>query len=183
MKSTRFRALAAGALALGAGLLPARGDGTLEYAVKAAYLVKFIPFIEWPDNAFPGPGAPLNICILGPDPFGAALDRAAAGQRVGDHALSVRRIESLDPLQPCQIVFAGGSDALAASDMVEALKTRPVLTVTDSGVRAHGVIAFVVADNHVRFDIDDAQAGAEGLTISSKLLDLARNVRRKGAAP
>ncbi len=58
------------------------------------------------------------------------------------------------------------------------MKDRPVLTVTDSSPTARGIISFVVIGDHVRFDIDEAQADAVGLHISSKLLGLAHAVHR-----
>ena len=160
-----------------AGLLHAEAaEPSLEYAVKAAYLAKFAPFIEWPESAFASPTAPLTICVAGADPFGADLDRAAQGQRDGDHPLAVRRMSAPEPAAAsCQILFASGpSDMVAAA--LEKLKTQPVLTVTDSDPR--GIISFVVVADHVRFDIDEAQADAAGLHISSKLLGLAHTVKR-----
>lgn len=47
-------------------------------------------------------------------------------------------------------------------------------------MKRHGVISFVIEANHVRFDIDDAEAGQDGLVISSKLLGLAHAVRQRG---
>ena len=182
MRGGRLRhclALTCAALTLPWG--PALAEDNLEYAVKAAYLTKFIPFIEWPDQA-PGatPGTPFTICVLGPDPFGAALDHAVAGQKIGDRPLIVRRLQAFDPAVPCPMVFLAGADG---NDTLEALKGKPVVTVTDSGQRAHGVISFVLADNHVRFDIDDAAAARGGLKISSKLLELARAVHRREGPP
>ena len=60
-------------VALALGLLPGslRAAPSLEYAVKAAYLPKFIPFITWPDGAFAGADAPFTICLLGQDRLGA----------------------------------------------------------------------------------------------------------------
>jgi len=168
-------ALSYAAVALAAGSI--RADDSLEYAVKAAYLTKFIPFIEWPDSA---PGTPFTICVLGTDPFGAALDHAVMGQKIGDRPLVVRRLAALDPTADCPMLFLGGADA---GDALEALKDKPVVTVTDSGLRAHGVISFVLADNHVRFDIDDAAAARGGLKISSKLLELAHAVHRREGPP
>ena len=55
-----------------------------------------------------------------------------------------------------------------------------MVTVTDSGLKARGVISFVIEDNHVRFDIDDAAAAQGGLMISSKLLGLAHAVKQRG---
>ena len=49
-----------------------------EFQVKAAYLYKFAPFVDWPANAFPSPASPLVLCVAGEDPFGPMLDRAVA---------------------------------------------------------------------------------------------------------
>jgi YfiR/HmsC-like len=40
-----------------------------------------------------------------------------------------------------------------------------------------GVVNFVLRDNRVRFEIDENAASEDGLTISSKLLQLAVRVR------
>ena len=176
----RRAALLAGAWL--ASLLPAHAaDASLEYAVKAAYLVKFAPFIDWPDGAFASPTAPLTICVVGTDPFGADLNRAAQGQHDGDHPLVIRRANAPDPETSCQILFAAGPPEALAADL-DKVKSRPILTVTDSGATSHGIISFVVIDDHVRFDIDEAQADAVGIHISSKLLGLAHATRR-GARP
>ena len=55
----------------------------LEYAVKAAYLTKFGIYVEWPGLA---PGAPLNLCIAGADPFGKALALFVTG--TGDTSIA-----------------------------------------------------------------------------------------------
>lgn len=167
------------ALAALQGSVASEAQSSLEYAVKAAYLAKFAPFIEWPESAFNGPSAPLTLCILGPDPFGADLDKAMSGQKDGEHPLAVRRLPAPDPAAGCQLLFSK-DDALAEQALAE-MKTRPMVTVTDSGMHVHGVISFLVIDNHVRFDIDDAAADDVGITISSKLLGLAHAVHQKAA--
>lgn len=168
--------LALPALALSA--TQAGAEGSLEYAVKGAYLYKMLPFVDWPSTVFPAPNSPITICILGHDPFGGALDKAVADQRIGQHAITIRR--NIAPGDTsCQAVFIDKDNANAE----QAFDGRPVLTVTDSGAPAHGVIAFVVEQNHVRFDIDDALAAKDGLSISSKLLGLARKVTPRKVTP
>ena len=166
----------AGVCMLGLILSTPAGAGiSLEYQVKAAYLTKFAPFITWPDGVFPGPAAPVTICVLGDGPFGGKLEQAAALAKSGDRAIQVRHVTAPDP--SCQILFLGeGGDGV-----VDALRGKPVVTVTDSGLKAHGVISFVITDNHVRFDIDDAAAQQDGLMVSSKLLGLAHAVKQRGA--
>lgn len=174
----RFLTAGLGWMLLLAG--PAMAQGSLEYAVKAAYLTKFIPFISWPDAAFAGAGAPLTICVLGADVFGGNLEKAAASSRLAERAIAVRYLAGPDPTASCQILFIGAGDRTLIDGTLDAMRGRPVVTVTDSPVRSRGVIAFVVVNNNVRFDIDDALASQGGLVISSKLLGLARTVRQRG---
>lgn len=160
---------------------PVRGETSLEYAVKAAYLPKFLPFITWPEGTFESPGAPVNICVLGPDPFGGKLDREVGGLRAGERSVAVRHLPEPDGGVSCQLLFLGpGIDPAVIDGTLDAMKGQPVVTVTDSGMKVHGVISFVIEANHVRFDIDDAAAAEDGLTISSKLLSLAHAVRLRG---
>jgi len=158
----------------------ARAEVSLEYAVKAAYLPKFIPFITWPDGAFTAPDAPVTICVLGADPFGGKLEQAAGELKSGDRTINVRYMPASDEVASCQVIFLGKTDATTAEGTLDAVKGKPVVTVTDSGLKAHGVISFVIEANHVRFDIDQAAAAQGGVTISSKLLNLARAVKPRG---
>jgi hypothetical protein len=153
-------------------------DGSLEYAVKATYLYKFAPFVDWPPAAFPSAASPVNICILGNDPFGEILDRAVAGQRIGGRSLAVVRIVHAGGPTACHVMYVAEQDGEAAQALA-AVRGAPVLTVTDSAgdPETKGIINFVVRDNRVRFEIDDSAAARNGLTISSKLLSLALAVR------
>ena len=154
----------------------------LEYSVKAAYLYKFGGFVEWPQTAFAAPDSPTNLCILGSDPFGALLDKVVDGQHIGDHPIVVKRLEKVEHQSGCQILFVGGADDKKTSQALEAVRGESVLTITDGArtPQATGIINFVIADNRVRFEIDDQAAAANGVVISSKLLDLARSAKRRG---
>lgn len=155
----------------------ARAEVSSDYSVKATYLPKFIPFITWPDTAFATPDAPVTICVLGADPFGGKLEQAAEGLKSGDHAIVVRYLPTPDASASCQLAFLGKDDEAGAEEMLEFLKGKPVVTVTDIGLKAQGVISFVMAASQLRFDIDEAAAAQNGVVISSKLLDLARAVK------
>jgi hypothetical protein len=148
----------------------------LELAVKATYLYKFPPFVEWPASAFATPLSNFNLCVVGDDPFGDLLDRAASGQRAGDHPIVVRRTPR--PAPGCHIVYAAGSPAQPVHDIIEAVRGTSTLTVTDQAQNgAKGIVNLVVQENKVRFEIDDRAAMENGLAISSKLLSLAVRVR------
>jgi hypothetical protein len=144
-------------------------------AVKAAFIPKFARYVTWPASA--SGGGPLAICVIGEDPFGNALDEAAASQSVDGRPLVVKRLSSAGGASVCAIAFVGGSHA---GETLAALGRQPILTVTDSRSSAQrGIIHFAIVDGRVRFYIDNAKAQARGLTISSRLLALAIGVNQR----
>jgi uncharacterized Zn-binding protein involved in type VI secretion len=161
------------ALALLAFPAPAQAPPS-DLAVKAAFLTKFPAYVAWPPAARPRPGAPLQICLVGGDPFGRLIDEAARGQQVDGHPLQVRRIGAAGQAGSCHIAYVEGGSA-----PLQALQGKPVLTVTDARAGAQpGMIHFVIHQGRVRFNIDEAQAARSGVGISSRLLGIALSVRR-----
>lgn len=160
-------------LAAPATTAPLQAD--LEYSVKANYLVRFAAFVEWPDTAFSRPQSPVVICVAGRDPFGATLDNAARAQTAFGRTLTVRRPASADAVSGCHILYVGRG---AVSLIPQATQRPGLLLVTDSATPSdRGMIHFVVADARVRFHIDQRMATRSGLSISSRLLNLALSVR------
>jgi hypothetical protein len=149
---------------------------TLEYDVKAAFLLNFTRFIEWPAGSLDGPDTPLSICILGDDPFGAALDHVVQGEVVNGRRVNVVRVKHLPPPKGCEVVF------VAQQKDVKALaEVRPgVLTVGEGEgfLREGGMIAFVIEDRRVRFEVNRRAAETAGLKLSSQLLTVAKNFER-----
>jgi hypothetical protein len=168
--------------AIGVAAFPPSGAAAIEAtetAIKAVYLYKFGFFVEWPSAAFPSADSPLALCVVGDDPFGATLDDAVKGQKIGNHPIAVRRLAAISRDSGCHIVYLANSASARTTQTLAALKGSDVLTVTDiaPGGDEAGIINFVTKDNRVRFDIDDAAAAAGGLTISSRLLNLALDVK------
>lgn len=179
---TRTRRTAAGLAAVwGLALLiaatPVAASHGLEYAVKANYLVRFAAFVEWPPRVFSSAQAPVVICVVGRDPFGRTLDTAVRSQTAYGRPLAVRRPAAATELAGCQIVYVGegGAAAMAAAESQPGL-----LTVTDEASSdERGAIHFVISRERVRFHIDQTAAMRRGLTISSRLLNLALTVRAR----
>ena len=153
-------------------------EAPLEYQVKAAFLLNFTRFIEWPPGAFAGAAGPFAICILGTDPFGKALDDIVEGEAVGAHKLTVRRISEAPAPKTCQMLFIGPGEK-EVSRTLETLEPG-VLTVgeEDGFARDGGVIEFVLDQRRVRFDINVPAAVRAGLKLSSRLLSVARVIEK-----
>jgi hypothetical protein len=149
----------------------------LELAVKATFLPKFMAYVTWPPSTLP-PSEAVQICVIGRDPFGAKLDEAVAGQRVDQHPLVVRRLQTIESAGGCRLAFVGGSAGQSAAAALKVLQGSAVLTVTDARLgAARGIVHFDLKGGRVGFHIDDAGAASKDLTISSRLLSLALTVK------
>ena len=159
----------------------ADGGNPLEYEVKAAYLYKFGGFVAWPASVFTSPQSPLNVCVVGEDPFDGILDRAIDGHSIGDHPVVVHRMKNVTRETECQILYVGGSNVRHVSQTLDAVRGNGVLTVTDAanGEDAGAIVQFVIQDNRVRFVVNNNAAVTNGLVISSKLLSIALAVKSK----
>ena len=160
-------------------VLPAKAaqNTSVETAVKATYLTKFPSYLDWPPGQLSA-GEPVILCVIGADPFGTTLDQAASGGTSGGRPLIVRRYASASDVQKCHIAYLGGPVRNVTAAIASA-RASPVVTVTDSrNANAVGMIHFQLVGNSVKFDIDAYKASLAGVGISSKLLGLARKVRR-----
>lgn len=158
----------------------AQGVGSLELAVKAAYLYKLAPFVTWPPQS-QAAGATFVICVQGDESLADLTVKASTGQQVSGRSFEVRRLARVDRTSGCQIAYLAGSSVQSQAAALAALDSAGVLTVTDDarGGAARGVVHLVLDEGRVRFDIDDVAAAREGLSISSKLLSLAIHVRTR----
>ncbi len=164
-------ALLSASLIAGAG---AAQPGSLEYAVKANYLYKFAPFVDWPARTFEAANSPFVVCVAGQDPFGETLDLAVRGQTVAGRPVEVRRLQSVSANSGCQVLYIGRLHGQTPADALALVRGAPVLTVTDQNQGSSGgAVEFVLRDGRVRFALDAARAQAGGLTLSSKLQALA----------
>jgi hypothetical protein len=161
----------AAAMAAYAGTVPA---APLEQAIKASYVTKFAPFVEWPAVAFAAPASPFQICLAGRDSFGPVIDDLARGQRIRGRPIQLRRVTDPASMDGCHILVIGAG---AADGALAQAAGKPVLTVSDktAGIDG-GMIRFVRQAGRIRFEIDNGAARAAHLTISSKLLGLAVTV-------
>jgi hypothetical protein len=176
---------------LAAALLPSaalagaevRSKLTQEYDLKAVFLFNFAQFVDWPANAFADANTPITIGVLGQDPFGKSLDEVVANESAHDRKLVVRRFQTPEQVDSCQILFISASEAGRLDHIFAALAHRSVLTVGESReFTAHsGIIAFEVAQHRLRLRINVAAATAANLTISSQLLRQAEIVGSAGA--
>jgi hypothetical protein len=159
-------------------ILSAQTPSNREYQVKAVFLFNFTQFVEWPAQVFQTPQTPIEIGILGQDPFGSYLDQTIAGEKVNGRSLIVRRYHGIDEIKTCHILFISKAEAANIGEIISALKDRNILTVSDAAnfIQEGGMVRFITVNNKIKLQVNPEAAKAAGLAISSKLLTLAEIV-------
>jgi hypothetical protein len=167
---------------LGAGAPAAQPAPDLERSVKAAFLVKFLDYTEFPLAAFADAAAPLVIGVLGSDEVAAELRRIAARRNVQSRTVSVKIVRENEAAAGVHLLFVGGSDAARVRGVLRADRPAPMLVVTEAenGLRQGSVINFKLVEERVRFDVSLEAADRHGIKLSSRLLSVASHVH-KGA--
>lgn len=175
------RAVTIGLVALVAALsavpnAASQASSVSETAVKAAFLFNFAKFTDWKPD---GTSAPLSLCVLGDEGVARALAGTVGATRIGGKALAVRQVDPDEASRTCDLLFVAASQTRRAAAVLQVLRTRPVLTVSDGAAfaRTGGIIELVGDADRLRFAINTDAADRAGLRLSSRLLGLATIVR------
>lgn len=149
-----------------------------ENAVKAAFVYNFILFTEWPASALKA-GETINLCVNAYSPVAPAL-AGYEGRTIRKSRLKVRQLNSLNDLPAsCHVVYLDQLDRQAWPQIRKRIDNSSILTISDSSEVGAEAAMIVLGTNNDRivFDISARTAGRAGLTMSSKLLRLARELR------
>jgi len=162
-----------------AGAVVRSQDAPSETAVKAAFLFNFSKYVGWPASAAEDASQAFPVCVIADEEFTEQVRLTIEGEKVDGRPLTAVRPRTLTAARQCRMLFVGDGEMNRAAPLLRGLRDTPVLTVGESPefLDQGGVIAFVRVGRNVRFDVNRATAQRHGLTISSQLLRLARNVR------
>ena len=160
----------------------AEAENPSEWLVKATFLYNFAKFVEWPAEVFKRQDSPLNLCILGKDPFGEAIS-VIKDKLVRGRPLLIRYCKDIREAEGCHILFISESKEGDGTCSLSELGEKPCLTVSDSDgfARRGGIIRLFRVGKKIRFEINPAAAAQSSLKISSRLLKIAKIVEEDPA--
>jgi hypothetical protein len=149
-----------------------------ELDVKAAVVVNLLAFADWPAHAAPAPNAALVLCVGTQQPLRAPL-ATLNGRVVRQWVLQVRELTNTDATAHCHALLLDDQLLAARPALRRELASLPVLTFADTQQASDSAVCIRldVVNGRVSFTVDLATARANGLTLSSRLLRLAREVR------
>ena len=151
-----------------------------EYKLKAAFLERFTRFVEWPENtAFSDNTKPFIITVIGESPFSNALDDLYTSHKIKNKKVRINYITDITDIDSCHILFISSSLESSLEKILAYTKTKPILTISDhDGFASRGVIInFFIADNKVRFEINEKALKQSKLYMSYLLLNVATIVK------
>lgn len=176
----------AGTLLLGllciASPLPAAERSTsTEDQVKAAFLLNFPKYIDWPPALRSDEQDAIILTVIGDRHLEEALRRMAEGKLYNGRTLEVRSAASFEEISSSSmIVFLGAAERRRIPELLAHARARPLLTVSESDdfLAAGGMINLARRDRKICMEVNLPPADAAGLKISSRLLSVAAVVQR-----
>jgi len=161
--------------ALAGEAAPAFASGTTnarmdEYRVRAAFLLKFAKFVQWPRDGS------LTFCVTGDEEFGFAITTTAGAANGGNgRDVVVRNVSPKGDFSKCDMVYVGRDATKYTAEILKQIESVPVLAIgeSDAFLNEGGIVRVFVEDNKIRFQVNGSTAEKRGLKISSQLLSLA----------
>jgi len=149
-----------------------------ENAVKAAFVYNFVKFVDWPAKSFDRPDSPIILAIVGHDPISQAIEHCVQGKTVDGRAFVVKHLKWDQNLRASHVLFICASEKEHLGQLAGVVKGTSILTVgeTPGFAGRYGVIGFFLDHGRVRFEINEEAAKRAQLSISSRLLSLAKLV-------
>ena len=146
--------------------------------IKAAYLVKFANYIEWPPTSFETPESPIIIGIIGADRLADELERIAPYRQIGKRPIIVRRFTTKDTEARSHILYLGSRAGANLGEWFSTVSRQPLLSVADASheLSSESAIKFVLDNNRLRFDVSLSTAERSGIKITAPLLTVARQL-------
>ena len=148
-----------------------------EGQLKAALVLNFARYIEWPENALGATTEPANVCMIGRDTLGGALSSLETKLLYG-RAIKVKIAMTIEDTRGCHVLFISESEERRLVPILKSLADKPVLTVSDiSGfAESGGAIGIVQGETRLQFEVNRKTLDTAKLKASSNLLKLAKNL-------
>jgi hypothetical protein len=98
------------------------------------------------------------------------------GKPISGRQVIVRQLTDVHQAKPCHLLFLTGHRQTVATQVSE-LQQEPILTASDvSGFQNDGgMVAFYFKGDRMLFDINVENAKRQGISISSRLIQLSRS--------
>jgi len=165
--------------------------------VKAAFLLNFIKYSQWPREAFESSSSPIVLTVVGNDGLGNNLNEIVRRSEVIDgRAIELRRVnrplpdgqglfnqEELDAfnrrVREAHLLFIPLSERDNIRPILAAAEGGWTLTVSDAPrfCGRGGMLGLVLQEGRIAYEANPEEIKQASVTVSAKVLKLARIVK------
>lgn len=148
-----------------------------ESMMKAVAFEKLSMFITWPEHSSENNAKQeFVITVLGQNPFGNILEEVYKNEKIKDKKVKINYISSIQKLTDCNILFIPKIKISELQKVLDYLKGRPILTVTDTEgfAEAGCFINYYKYENKLRFEINQKGLQDAGFTVDYRLLRVSK---------
>jgi hypothetical protein len=155
-------------------------EGKTSSEVRAAFLVVFAKYTQWPDSRMPAEGEEFVVGVLGDDPLVAAL-KALPDPRVMGRKVVIKRFTTPAELQRCQVLFFPKSQEGHFPQLRDRLAAQSVLTVGETArfCDLGGAFRFIEEASRLKFIVNLSALEQAHLRVEPKALRLAKSIITK----
>jgi hypothetical protein len=173
--------IAAGWVVLPGGISIAEEPPPSEYQVKAAFLINFPKYVDWPAEAFAEVNSPIVIAVLGETKVTGEIQKAIAGRTVNGRKIVLKRLASGQESGVCHILFVSAAEQQRSPNLLAKLNDANILTVgeSDDFLERGGIINLARRDQKIALEVNLTGADKARIKVSSKLLGVASIVKGK----
>jgi hypothetical protein len=145
------------------------------YQIKASYIYNFLQFVHFPQDALQSAGT-LNVCILGEDRFGPALDEID-GATTPQGRLKIMRLGRFSTgaaLDGCNVLYLIDSERQGVDSIMAEVNESQVLTIGEFSpfIRHGGLIELFEQNDIIRFRINERLLNKTTFKIDAQLVQL-----------
>ena len=164
--------------------------------VKAAYVLNFIRFTEWPSHAFVSGNSSVVVGFLGEGDVDDIFEQAVGDRLLNGRSVVVRRINAPPPtgqggleaderhalesqLEGLHLLYLDASARRIMEPVLEMMGGRDTLTVSDASgfATAGGMLELVLHRSRIVFNANLGEIRETEIKVSSQVLRLARIVQ------
>lgn len=164
-------------LALCAGVNSSRAGNAdpSEPQLKAAFLLNFPKYVEWPANTFARTDSPIVVGIFGDEDVASEFSAMSQGKVIEGHTIHFVRVTTVSQCRGCHILFVSSSVTQKLPEILPTLQNANVLTVGESEefLNLGGMINLSRHERRISIEVNADAAHQTQLKISSKLMALA----------
>ncbi len=148
------------------------------YQIKASYLYNFLQFVSFPKE-FLADEQKIQLCLLGEDLFGRALDELE-GATTPQGTVKIRRLgpyRSSTRLEHCNVLFFSISESATTERILAKVDAHKILTISDFSpfIPYGGLIELYQENDKIRFRINETLVKETLFKVAAQLVQLGVN--------